>query len=72
MATTDHRGSRCQIVGLSPSGAVRLVDRLVAASGLANVRVLEAGDEITLGECLNLAVRVSTGEVLAKMDDDDL
>lgn len=44
----------------------------VAASGLTNVHVLEAGDELTLGECLNRAVEASTGEVLAKMDDDDL
>lgn len=47
------------------------VDGLVAASGLRHVRVLEAGDDMSLGECLNLAVRTSTGEVLAKMDDDD-
>lgn len=47
------------------------IDRLVAAAGLPDVRVLEAGDEMSLGECLNLAVRASTGDVLAKMDDDD-
>ncbi|KLU10381.1 glycosyltransferase [Kocuria sp. SM24M-10] len=47
------------------------VAELVAASGLSTVRVLEAGDDSSLGECLNLAVRASNGEVLAKMDDDD-
>lgn len=43
----------------------------VSASGLPHVRVLEAGGDVSLGECLNRAVRASTGEVLAKMDDDD-
>ncbi|MFI7483543.1 glycosyltransferase [Kocuria sp. M1R5S2] len=47
------------------------VEALAAAAGLEQVRVLEARDELSLGECLNRAVRASTGEVLAKMDDDD-
>ncbi|MHC5560393.1 glycosyltransferase family protein [Kocuria sp. U4B] len=47
------------------------VDARAAAAGLPRVRVLAAGDELSLGECLNLAVEASTGDVLAKMDDDD-
>ena len=47
------------------------VEGLAAAAGLSAVLVLEAGDRMSLGECLNMAVRASTGDVLAKMDDDD-
>lgn len=51
--------------------AAHRVDELVDAAGLRHVRVLEAPDDQSLGECLNRAVRAATGEVLAKMDDDD-
>lgn len=43
-----------------------------ARLGLTDVKILRAGAELTLGECLNLLVAASDGEVLAKMDDDDL
>jgi hypothetical protein len=35
------------------------------------VRVLRAAAERTLGECLNLGLEEATGELVAKMDDDD-
>lgn len=41
-------------------------------AGIADVKVLRAAAEVTLGECLNRLVAASDGEVLAKMDDDDL
>ncbi|WP_317259846.1 glycosyltransferase [Kocuria atrinae] len=43
----------------------------IATSGIDRVTTIAAGSELTLGECLNLAVEASTGEILAKMDDDD-
>lgn len=43
----------------------------IATSGIDCVTTIAADSELTLGECLNLAVEASTGEVLAKMDDDD-
>ncbi|MDO5368509.1 glycosyltransferase, partial [Kocuria sp.] len=43
----------------------------IAVSGIDRVTTIAANAALTLGECLNLAVEASTGEVLAKMDDDD-
>ena len=40
--------------------------------GLENVRVLHAPAEESLGSCLNRLVDAASGEVVAKMDDDDL
>lgn len=45
---------------------------LAASSGVENYRVIEMGAEKTLGECLNAAVVVASGEFITKMDDDDL
>ncbi len=39
--------------------------------GLADVALLTAGREVSLGECLNLCIAAADGDVLAKMDDDD-
>lgn len=47
------------------------VQEAIADSGVDHVTTIAADSELTLGECLNLAVEASTGEVLAKMDDDD-
>ncbi|KAD4007142.1 glycosyltransferase [Arthrobacter yangruifuii] len=47
------------------------LQELQAASGLRKVRLLTAGAEVSLGECLNRCVRAASGEVVAKMDDDD-
>ena len=49
-------------------------DKLVELAerhGVGRYRFLSAPRERTLGECLNLCVEASTGEVLSKMDDDD-
>ncbi|MGO2311176.1 MAG: glycosyltransferase family protein [Brachybacterium tyrofermentans] len=40
--------------------------------GVENVVLLEAPSDWTLGACLNAAVERADGEVLSKMDDDDL
>jgi len=40
--------------------------------GLENLVVHEADAALTLGECLNVAIDRADGEVVAKMDDDDL
>ena len=48
----------------------RLVD-LAHRHGIRNYQFLAAPSELTLGECLNLCVAASTGDVLSKLDDDD-
>ncbi|MFH5824248.1 glycosyltransferase [Georgenia sp. AZ-5] len=40
--------------------------------GIADFRLLEGGAELTLGNCLNRLVDAADGEVVTKMDDDDL
>ena len=40
--------------------------------GIDNFVTLEAGTDLTLGECLNKLVNSAEGEVVTKMDDDDL
>ncbi|MFR0636660.1 glycosyltransferase [Arthrobacter sp. LS16] len=45
---------------------------LANASGVSNYRILELGDESTLGDCLNAAVNEASGDFVTKMDDDDL
>ncbi|UWX96118.1 glycosyltransferase [Arthrobacter zhaoxinii] len=47
------------------------LEALSAASGLKKVRLLTADTEVSLGECLNRCVEAASGEVVAKMDDDD-
>ncbi|MHA7303924.1 glycosyltransferase family protein [Arthrobacter sp. TMN-49] len=39
--------------------------------GIDDVVLLAAGREVSLGECLNRCVAAASGQVLAKMDDDD-
>lgn len=43
-----------------------------AERGLERVRFLTAGPEVPLGECLNRLVAAADGEVLSKVDDDDV
>ncbi|WP_449373282.1 glycosyltransferase family protein [Arthrobacter psychrolactophilus] len=45
--------------------------RLQNTYALADVVVLTAGRDISLGACLNRCVAASSGQVLTKMDDDD-
>ena len=52
---------------LAPDELHRLQERY----GVADVALLTAGRDISLGECLNRCVAVADGDVLAKMDDDD-
>ena len=51
--------------------ASQAVQDAIANCGIQSVTRIAADSALTLGECLNLAVEASTGEVLAKMDDDD-
>ena len=46
--------------------------QLTEDAGLVGARKLSASAETSLGECLNLLVAAADGQVLAKMDDDDL
>ena len=55
--------------GFDPS--THEIQDAIAASGIDRVTTIAADAVLTLGECLNLAVEASAGEVLAKMDDDD-
>lgn len=43
-----------------------------AAAGLADAVVLRAGAEVPLGTCLNRLVGAADGDLVAKVDDDDL
>ena len=47
------------------------IENLKAAHGLEDVTVLAAPRDVTLGECLNRCVAAASGDVVAKMDDDD-
>lgn len=44
---------------------------MALAYGIESVRIIHASETWTLGECFNAGVRYSTGDVIAKMDDDD-
>lgn len=45
--------------------------QLKTKHGLDRVQLLTAGSDVSLGECLNRCAAAATGEVVAKMDDDD-
>lgn len=47
-------------------------DKLATQYGVSDFKLLQAPIEKTLGECMNLMVSAASGEILAKMDDDDL
>lgn len=47
------------------------LEHLQSKYGLVDVVQLSADRSVSLGECLNLCVEASDGEVLTKMDDDD-
>jgi len=48
------------------------VERKAKEAGIESFVHLQAGTDVTLGECLNRLVDVADGDVVAKMDDDDL
>ncbi|WP_255218291.1 glycosyltransferase family protein [Janibacter terrae] len=48
------------------------VRTLAAEHGIDDLVVLHADQQVTLGACLNRLVDAATGDVVAKMDDDDL
>ncbi|MDK8346573.1 MAG: glycosyltransferase [Brevibacterium sp. UMB1308B] len=56
--------------GFTPSP--EQIDELAQSNGIAEVVHRVADTDLTLGECLNAAIDLATGTVLAKMDDDDL
>lgn len=45
---------------------------MTKSAGIVAYRLLELGEESTLGDCLNAAASVASGDFIAKMDDDDL
>lgn len=53
------------------TGQKKRVDGMVSEAGIENAVILELEDALSLGECLNRLVEQSTGEVVAKFDDDD-
>lgn len=44
---------------------------LASEAGIENIVLLTATLDVSLGDCLNLAITASNGSVLTKMDDDD-
>jgi hypothetical protein len=55
-------------LGLDPAN----VAERAHSAGLEDVVVLEADQSLSLGACLNLALDAADGELMAKMDDDDV
>lgn len=68
-----QRGVTAQLVLLTHGFEVAPseVAELQAKHGVADVVLLTAPRTVSLGECLNLCVQASSGDVLTKMDDDD-
>lgn len=50
----------------------RAVERKVRAAGIEDFKLIQAGEDLSLGDCLNLAVAMSDADFITKMDDDDL
>lgn len=63
-----------QLVLVAHGFALDRADVLARAhdAGIRDTVLLEAGADVPLGECLNLGVRAASGDVVAKVDDDDL
>jgi hypothetical protein len=60
------------VVGLHGVGSVEEIRSNVTALGIEDqVRLVEFGDGLTLGECLNRAAEETGASILAKFDDDD-
>ncbi|MFM5171275.1 glycosyltransferase [Aeromonas veronii] len=41
-------------------------------SGILSHKLVQMADEFTLGECLNKSIELSSGDIIAKLDDDDI
>jgi spore maturation protein CgeB len=69
----SQRGAEVELVLLTHGFEVSTdsLRDLAHRHGVGKFRFLTAPKELTLGECLNLCVSASTGEVLSKIDDDD-
>jgi glycosyltransferase involved in cell wall biosynthesis len=59
------------VIVTHPDG-LEAVNAAVASSGAENVAVHCVGRELTLGDCRNLSIARSTGQVVMQWDDDDL
>src|SRR5699024_3316787 len=46
--------------------------RRAADAGIENLQILEVDSSESLGECLNRGISAAGGDVVAKMDDDDI
>lgn len=56
--------------GFSPKPSE--LDGLCEEHGIDNLVHIDAGHDLTLGECLNLSIDAASGTIVAKFDDDDL
>lgn len=69
--TSRQSHSDCEVIlALTPDFSKSDVEKL--RSSVRNSVILELPEECTLGEALNRAVEASSGDVLVKMDDDNL
>lgn len=70
----EQRGIELQLAllahGFAPDEA--WISRLAREHGIEHLTLLTAEDRVPLGDCLNRLVDAADGDVLAKMDDDDL
>lgn len=70
VAVQTHRPLQFIVIlhGLDEDG----VRERALAAGIEDVVVIEAGKELSLGACLNLGIEAADGDLIAKMDDDEL
>ena len=59
------------VVGCHRFRSTEIAEAVDVLSGTFNVQVLEFGDEMSLGQCLNRAISSTGADLLAKFDDDD-
>jgi hypothetical protein len=73
VARFDHQtwGHRSLVVGCHRFPDAEWSNAVSQFGSRSDVTLLRFGSEVTLGECLNRAAAASSGDVLAKWDDDD-
>ncbi|WP_325049534.1 glycosyltransferase family protein [Kocuria soli] len=61
----------CHGFGADTGAGEQSLTDMATAYGIEKLRIVDAPEDWTLGECFNAGVAAATGEVITKMDDDD-
>lgn len=72
VARQTHRGVQLVLVSHGLPIEPNEIERRAKEHGIEETAVVVAGRELSLGDCLNLGVEAADGEIVAKMDDDDV